>query len=864
MTAECRRGVKERAAIDAKELRERLAKLPLVVWNDPEASRATVLDMVCNKSFYGAVTLFDTGCRAARLVSKQGSSARISECGTVHLAAGGEQGTLIRASSGGASIFMAAGSDRPVMNYYAQATPDILDKLGSRIVKRGSLLPLAGKAVVIYGEPDERKPVVSVGDYLDLMRTFHLRGAKPSAERFRVAFDNDSLLGNSDKWMEFANTSPSDFLGTSVDARTASRMEASMRLMIGAAVRAVLARKAIEWLRAAPGTVTKNQLVLNSGDLDQAKHFVRYLIRHSKAFAALTSRQQNIMVAHTGRTPNDAMIGALSARLEEAIESSPAGALSRAQALGIDGMTAGALDKIVASHPGIEEVEGRVDGLGNRTTRSYRMKESSDERADEEIRQSIDEATRASRQATAGVVMDAMDQVVAEMSKPVDAQLIRDIESRRSTASAVMDAMDQVAAEMRAANRLPSDTRDVEDAHLEAAQTVFGEQEFRHVASRRLIYTMERLAPGQKHPYVRRDLLLSVFSEGALAKILAMQDDMKRDGFPYVTTEIVNGVEYLRAMPGEAESATQDLLRTRTAELIHVIRGLGGRVRYTDLIPRHVSIFMLSQVMEYQMVERDAGRDYILSEYESGVRYYSVVDQGLVGAEAYTTAETMVMNAINRAGGRLDSARILMLPGMTERRFDELMSGQRKNREAGAPFIEQKAGADGYYRINNGTNAPTYCEPETESQASGHPINPGLPSQQAAQELVQAYARLVAAIKSSMSHYVTESAAVLLEGCSAAALSSLEGKRWNNGPALDCFNVDQPGLGRVKCHTHDRVDVSKVMAQAKIDAARAADPPRAPLEVSHVCVRMEIPLTDRPNADGDMAAGGQGASAGPN
>lgn len=179
MTAECRRGVKDRAAIDAKELRERLAKLPLVVWNDPEASRATVLDMVCNKSFYGAVTLFDTGCRAARLVSKQGSSARISECGTVHLAAGGEQGTLIRASSGGASIFMAAGSDRPVMNYYAQATPDILDKLGSRIVKRGSLLPLAGKAVVIYGEPDEsRKPVVSAKDYLDLMRTFHLRGER--------------------------------------------------------------------------------------------------------------------------------------------------------------------------------------------------------------------------------------------------------------------------------------------------------------------------------------------------------------------------------------------------------------------------------------------------------------------------------------------------------------------------------------------------------------------------------------------------------------------------------------------------------------------------------------------------------------
>ncbi|MBN8460087.1 MAG: hypothetical protein J0M04_19845 [Verrucomicrobia bacterium] len=85
------------------------------------------------------------------------------------LAVGGEQGTLIREQSGGASIFLAAGSDRPVLNYHATATPDIMAKLGSRITKRGSLMPLVGSVVAIYGEPADDDPIVSADEYSGLM-----------------------------------------------------------------------------------------------------------------------------------------------------------------------------------------------------------------------------------------------------------------------------------------------------------------------------------------------------------------------------------------------------------------------------------------------------------------------------------------------------------------------------------------------------------------------------------------------------------------------------------------------------------------------------------------------------------------------
>lgn len=361
--------MRQQFALEAKALKEELSRLPLVVWNDPEASRATVLDMVCNKSLYGAITLYDEGCRVARLVSKQGSSARIAESGTAILAAGGEKGTLIRSHTGGASIFLSAGTDRPVMNYYTTASPDLINILGSRITKKKSELPLVGRAVVIYGDP-EPNHTIHASDFLALMTEFHAIGAKPQQERFQVVFP--AAEHEMKAWQAFSESRLSDFAGKAYTVKVHEhRMEASVSLIVATAFRAVVARRALEWIQ---DTANKSKtLRLTLEDLETARRYATHLVRTSRALAHVMAQIANSATARAAKAVTDAALELVVAKLKNEIAAA-GGNLTRTKALGIGGVTLGILSRIVKGDHGIEEISHQIPGPGNRVVRTYRLK----------------------------------------------------------------------------------------------------------------------------------------------------------------------------------------------------------------------------------------------------------------------------------------------------------------------------------------------------------------------------------------------------------------------------------------------------------------------------------------------------------
>lgn len=353
---------------EAKQLREKLALLPAVTWDDPDAGRATLLESM-TKAAFGSLTVTDfSGNRIGKATT---SNLRlITEAQLVALTDPNSNAVaLIRSSAtGGANIHTLAGTAKPVLYCVTRLTQQSARKLAKRIVSKQP--GFNGGALIIQEETDaHRETTVSAETYLNLLRkVFTLGDADKVEQRIRLEYETPGLAS---QWSEFSRRRWSHFLSKTppeASRKLEDRMEASFRTITSFASMAAFAAAIIRTLPTDgphSGTVT-----ITEADLAAADAAAQFLVSQSYALASYTARVDNAATAREARKPGSEAVAKVSAFLRATIQDAKTGMISRKRALQIPGMTAATLDMLAS---GVEflEVTGKDNIRMGKTERAY-------------------------------------------------------------------------------------------------------------------------------------------------------------------------------------------------------------------------------------------------------------------------------------------------------------------------------------------------------------------------------------------------------------------------------------------------------------------------------------------------------------
>lgn len=357
-----------------KDLREKLAKLPLVAWDDPSATRSTLLDLATTKSLYHTLTIMDSyGSRVGRALCNHLSLS--SEAGiaamTGHMS---HNDAFVRSSAtGGATIFSTSGTDRPAVNYISRIHSDVADKLAKRIMSKAQAGAMRGRSVIIkHAAPRGYMPKLAAANYDYLSQQVLKLGTKAPCERLTLAYATDEVRA---EWEAFLKWDYVEFTAkahTEFSVRACHKMEASFDTITAFATRAACMQAVLDNCDGSKNLSGKEYL-LHGEHLELAKRFAHYLVRHSSALAAMITRSDNAANARSARAPDSSLMVKLSTDLEAAIKASERGMISRKSALSIHGMTPTALD-IFAAGVKFQELTGKDTIRMGKTERAYCLK----------------------------------------------------------------------------------------------------------------------------------------------------------------------------------------------------------------------------------------------------------------------------------------------------------------------------------------------------------------------------------------------------------------------------------------------------------------------------------------------------------